>query len=78
MLELVDDLERPGHVERNPDPNDPRAKLVTMTDTGRAAMRVAHGVIADIEADYAKALGAARFEEFAGTFDALLDHIAGS
>jgi DNA-binding MarR family transcriptional regulator len=75
MLELVDDLERLGYAERKPDPKDRRAKLVTMTAKGRAAMGVAHGVIAEIEGEYAKAVGADRYETFASTFDALLDHL---
>ena len=75
MLELVDDLERLGYAERRPDPDDRRAKLVTLTEKGWAAMRLAQQVIADLEAEYAEAVGARRYEDFAGTFAALLDHL---
>jgi DNA-binding MarR family transcriptional regulator len=75
MLELVDDLERLGYAERHPDPSDRRAKLVTLTAKGWAAMRVARGIIADLEAEYARAVGLKRFEDFARTFDALLKHL---
>ena len=34
MQELVDDLERRGIVERQPDPSDGRAKLIVLTDRG--------------------------------------------
>jgi DNA-binding MarR family transcriptional regulator len=34
MAELVDDVERLGYVQRRPDPDDGRAKLVTLTDAG--------------------------------------------
>ena len=72
MSELVDDLQRLGIVERRPDPSDGRAKLICLTDAGWEAMRTARGVIADLEARYAGLVGAARFEEAAGTLDALL------
>src|SRR5215213_5177915 len=41
MMELVDDLERLGYAQRRPDPTDRRAKLVTMTELGWEAMRLA-------------------------------------
>jgi DNA-binding MarR family transcriptional regulator len=72
MSELVDDLQRLGIVERRPDPRDGRAKLICLTDAGRAAMRTAQRVIADIEADYARRVGAERFEQAAVTLDALV------
>jgi DNA-binding MarR family transcriptional regulator len=72
MLELVDDLERLGYAERRPDPTDRRAKLVTLTDQGWAAMRMAQKVIADLEAEYARMVGRERFDEFAATFEELL------
>jgi DNA-binding MarR family transcriptional regulator len=36
---LVDDLERDGLVERNPDPDDGRATLARLTRAGKAALR---------------------------------------
>lgn len=72
MAELVDDLERLGIVERRPDPSDGRAKLICLTDAGWEAMRIARGVIAAIEADYAERVGAERFEAAAETLDDLL------
>lgn len=38
---LVDELERSGHVERHPHPDDGRATLARITDDGRAALRIA-------------------------------------
>jgi len=72
MSELVDDLQRIGIVERRPDPSDGRARLICLTDAGWEAMRTAHRVIAEIESDYAKLVGAARFENAAQTLDTLL------
>ena len=75
MLELVDDLERLGYAERRPDPVDRRAKLVTITDRGWTAMRTAREVIADLEAEYAGAVGKRRWDEFTATFATLLEHL---
>jgi DNA-binding MarR family transcriptional regulator len=76
MLELVDDLERLGYAERRPDPADRRAKLVTMTELGWAAMEAGRQVILELEADCARALGERRWAEFTATFEALLEHMS--
>jgi DNA-binding MarR family transcriptional regulator len=76
MSELVDDLQRLGIVERRPDPRDGRAKLICLTEAGWEAMRAARGVIADIEADYGRRVGAERFEHAAQTLDGLLRALA--
>lgn len=75
MSELVDDLQRIGIVERRPDPTDGRAKLICLTDAGWNAMTVARAAIAEIEAGYADAVGAERFEQAATTLDALLERL---
>jgi DNA-binding MarR family transcriptional regulator len=76
MLELVDDLERLGYAERRPDASDRRAKLIVMTDKGWGAMQAGHRIIAELEAEYAAALGRERFDEFTSAFQGLLDHIS--
>jgi DNA-binding MarR family transcriptional regulator len=76
MLELVDDLERLGYAERRPDPADRRAKLIVMTEKGRKAMRTGHRIIRELEADYARAVGQDRFDDFIATFHDLLAHVA--
>src|SRR5215210_2733420 len=76
MSELVDDLQRLGMVERRPDPRDRRAKLICLTDAGWDAMRTARGIIASIEADWARRVGAERFEAATRTLDALLRDFA--
>ncbi len=35
MMQVIDDLEARGYVRRTPDPDDARAKLVTLTPQGR-------------------------------------------
>ncbi len=76
MLELVDDLERLGYAERRPDPLDRRAKLIVMTPKGWESMRLGQRIISDLEGEYARAIGEARFEEFLATFQVLLDHLS--
>ncbi|MEU7216260.1 MarR family winged helix-turn-helix transcriptional regulator [Nocardia iowensis] len=57
MGELVAHLERCGLVERQVDPVDRRARLVVLTDRGRAALDVAAQRIRSIEQMIADALG---------------------
>src|SRR6266568_6602177 len=47
--ELVDDLVELGYVERIPDPEDRRAKLICLTDRGIEAQRIGFGLLGDIE-----------------------------
>jgi len=51
--EVVAELERRGYVERRPDPDDRRARLVCLTDDGKALVRAAIGHITEIEAEWA-------------------------
>lgn len=61
--ELVDDLERLGYVERLPDPSDRRAKLIALTDLGKACVEEAMAVIAGIERQLGVLLGPGRLAE---------------
>ncbi len=57
MGELVDDLERMGYVARRPDPEDRRAKLITLTRKGIACVEAAFETIAGIERDLERLVG---------------------
>jgi DNA-binding MarR family transcriptional regulator len=57
MGQRVDDLERLGYVERVPDPQDRRAKIVRLTRAGTAFMNDAAEVVSRIWQDYADHLG---------------------
>src|SRR5690348_1386208 len=61
--ELVDDLVNLGYVERIPDPEDRRAKLICLTDRGIEAQRVGFGLLGDIEGRWAERFGAARVKQ---------------
>lgn len=73
MAELVDDLERSGYLERRPDPEDGRAKLICLTRRGKRAMTQALRVTREIERGYAREVGAQRYESMARTLQMLLD-----
>jgi DNA-binding MarR family transcriptional regulator len=57
MGELVDHLERHGYVERVGDPTDGRAKLVRLTALGFEVYALAVGLVREMEAGWAAALG---------------------
>src|SRR5256885_9112932 len=55
--EAASDLEQRGYLERVPDPNDGRAKIIRLTDRGREAHAIGRGLIDDIERDWAERFG---------------------
>jgi DNA-binding MarR family transcriptional regulator len=54
---LVDELEALGYVERRPDPTDRRAKLIVLTDRGRACVAAGIATIDGIEDRITATLG---------------------
>jgi len=57
MAELVAHLERHGYVERAPDPDDRRAKLVRATPRGNELYALARDFVATTEAEWSRKLG---------------------
>jgi DNA-binding MarR family transcriptional regulator len=60
MAELVAHLERHGYVERVPDPDDGRAKLVRATRKGNELYAIAREFVAEVEAGWTRRLGATK------------------
>ncbi len=60
MVELVDYLEDRSYLQRMPDPQDGRAKIVSLTPRGWEAVRVASAALADVEATWRAKLGSRR------------------
>ena|SRR5919109_2088556 len=58
--EVTSELEELGYVERVPDPEDKRVKIIRLTDRGREAQRVGQGLIADVEAEWSRRYGKQR------------------
>lgn len=56
MTPLIDSLERAGHIDRPPNPNDRRGRLVRLTPSGHSAIDQAMVVHADVELDLVSGL----------------------
>jgi len=68
---IVDQLERSGLVTRVPDPDDGRARLVTITDEGQNAVRLAAEEVAAVEEEWTAHLGAHRMRQLRQTLTKL-------
>jgi DNA-binding MarR family transcriptional regulator len=53
MAQAVEQLERLGYVERQPNPQDRRARLVFLTERGRSVRPVTHATAARVEQHWA-------------------------
>jgi DNA-binding MarR family transcriptional regulator len=60
---LVDHLSAGGYVQRVPDVADQRAKVVCLTPRGWTASRTIRAAVRDVEADWARRVGATRVEQ---------------
>ena len=58
--EVATELERRGYLERVPDPSDGRAKIIRLTERGRAARSLGLQIIDEIEQEWAEQFGAER------------------
>jgi DNA-binding MarR family transcriptional regulator len=71
--QIVDDMERRGLVVRRPDPDDRRARLVSLTAEGERALRTARAFHLEFEQRRRAELGAAPVEGLV----TCLEHMAG-
>jgi DNA-binding MarR family transcriptional regulator len=60
---LLRELERLDYLERRPDPDDLRAKRITLTSRGKAAVTVIREAVAETETEWARQLGLKRFTQ---------------
>jgi DNA-binding MarR family transcriptional regulator len=58
--EFTSDLEQLGYLERVPDPNDGRAKIIRLTDQGRRAYRIGRQLIDELEREWGERYGEER------------------
>jgi DNA-binding MarR family transcriptional regulator len=72
--QIVDDMERRGYVEREPDPGDRRARPVRLSDRGERALATARR----FHRDYERRLAAAHGKEAVTTLRSMLEAIAGA
>ena len=73
VTEAVDNLERDGLAAREPDPTDRRAKLVSITAEGKAAVDATKKVKARVIQQIFGTLTAPQREEFSALLDTLSD-----
>jgi DNA-binding MarR family transcriptional regulator len=64
MVDLIDRLEAAGFVERQPDPNDRRARLIQLTPRGRQVLKEGIAASDEVEAKFLTALSAAEQKNF--------------
>lgn len=64
---LIDELEGLGYVERRPDPQDRRAKLIVPTQRGLGQLQRGDEIVAEIEARHAAAIGGRDYAAFRDT-----------
>jgi DNA-binding MarR family transcriptional regulator len=69
----VDELEGLGYVERRPDPDDRRAKLVVPTARGLREMATADAIAAEIAERNRRALGPETFDRFLADFRSVVE-----
>lgn len=62
--QIVEDMERRDYVVRRPDPDDARARLVELSDRGRAAIAAARGFHRRFERRMTRRHGAAAIADF--------------
>jgi DNA-binding MarR family transcriptional regulator len=71
MAELVAHLERHGYVERVPDPDDGRAKLVRATKKGNELYGIAREFVAEVEAEWTRRLGKSKMRHLRALLEEL-------
>lgn len=67
--EVVDDLVARGYVERIPDPDDRRAKIVRFTERGEAAQKNGFRLLDEIEKRWGERYGAERIAGLRATLE---------
>ena len=69
--EAVTDLERLGYVDRRPDPEDGRAKIIHLTPRGEDGIAAANRIFGEIESELAEEVGKERIVELRETLEEL-------
>jgi DNA-binding MarR family transcriptional regulator len=65
--DLLRDLERLDYLALSPDPDDHRARTIRLSDRGRRLHRVAVEIHAQLEREWASAVGARRYDQMRQT-----------
>lgn len=73
MQAILVALERSGHIARSPHPEHGRVQKTELTDSGRAALAAASGIVADAEARLRTAAAPFDFRDVAAMLSRLAD-----
>lgn len=68
---LVDQLERAGYVERVPDPDDGRARLVRIAERGARSVEESRAIVIRVETEWTEHLGERRMAQLRGILEDL-------
>ena len=72
ISQQVAHLERNGYVAVTADSSDQRARLIALTDKGRAAQELVAEVLADVEREWAADLGDAQIDALRATLSGVI------
>lgn len=75
MTQVVEELERLGYVERRPDPNDRRARLVFLTERGKGVRPVAMATGRLVDQRWSDMAGTKEIEGIKQALQALLEKL---
>lgn len=73
MGDLIRELEAQGYVERSTDPSDKRAVIIKMVQNNGSFLSDAVAIMAEIQAEYAAALGGNGLDDLRGLLKLLLN-----
>jgi DNA-binding MarR family transcriptional regulator len=73
--EVTSELEELGYVERVPDPEDKRAKLIRLTERGQEAQKVGRRLIVDVEAEWSRRYGKERVAQLRELLEEIVGQI---
>lgn len=75
MAQAVEELEKLGYVERRPDANDGRARLVFLTERGREVRPVAMAAGEGVQRSWGELTGAEEIESLSEALQSLLTRL---
>ena len=75
MAQAVDQLEASGYVERRPNPDDQRSRLVFLTDRGAAVPPVTHAAAQHVEERWAELISQPEFHALRASLLRLLTEL---
>nr|WP_133710268.1 MarR family transcriptional regulator [Rhizobium sp. BK313] len=75
MTQAVEELERLGYVERRPDPNDRRARLVFLTERGKGVRPIAMATGRLVDERWAEIAGSEEIEQIKHALQRLLGRL---